>query len=361
MYMIRFHIVAFLCLWPLLAISQSHDFEVRDFHENTADLSAVSPNVKDLNGRTAALIRFAVRDTLFSFEANNGIIKQNKAIGEVLLYVPQGTKRITIRHPQLGILRNYQLPLSLESKSTYDAEIVITNASYLQKLIGGGLPSVETKAPFETEPEKRKEEVLAENSVVDNVFQRNAAKQKRSHAPLDVHFFVSGGFNALTVMGANISAGVHLEHLVLSADYTVGMNKVEGVGIYYKISSYGEIGEAYDYSASRFTVRLGYNTNPKGNVHVVPQVGASFTMIKGDEIVNKLDSEAQFANSNPLSLSLALSLRIKLFNPLFVYVTPQYDLAVGADDVYKVIKDADSKIKAWGEGFGVCAGLLLQF
>ena len=139
---------------------------------------------------------------------------------------------------------------------------------------------------------------------------------------------------------------------------------MEGVGIYYKVSGYGqsgqELGEAYDYSVSRFSVRLGIGS-PKASVQVIPLVGASFNMIKGKEIVNKLNNEAQFSESNPLSFSVALSLRIRLYDPLYLMVTPQYDFTVGADDVYKVIKDADSKIKGWGEGFGVCAGLLLHF
>jgi hypothetical protein len=35
-----------------------------------------------------ALIRFAVRDTLFSFRANNGILELKRGVGEILLFVP---------------------------------------------------------------------------------------------------------------------------------------------------------------------------------------------------------------------------------------------------------------------------------
>ena len=123
-------------------MSQSHDFEVRDFHENMTDLTAATSNIKDLNGVTAALIRFAVRDPLFSFDTNIGILKEEKETGEVLLYVPQGTKRITIRHPQLGILRDYQIPVPIKAKTTYDAEIVITDTEYFQNIKESARPQM---------------------------------------------------------------------------------------------------------------------------------------------------------------------------------------------------------------------------
>lgn len=129
----RIYIVFLLHLFPLTILAQSPDFEVRNFHENMTDLSAATANVKDLNGITAALVRFAVRDTLFQFDTNLGIIKQEKKTGEVLLYIPQGTKKVTIRHPYLGILRDYLFPIAIKSKTTYDTEVTITNLDYLNK------------------------------------------------------------------------------------------------------------------------------------------------------------------------------------------------------------------------------------
>lgn len=367
MYHPRLYIIVLLFLKSLLAMSQSHDFEIRDFHENPTDLTTVSANVKDLNGKTAALIRFAVRDTLFSFEPNNGIILEKKAIGEVQLFVPQGTKRITIRHPHLGILRDYQLPVYIESKTTYDAEIVITNSDYLRKLMGGEQRIIEIKAPDDTKSDKQQGEKDTVRTDVDDIYwtdaenQKKPKKPKEPRQPLSCKILLGGGFNAINMTGPQIAVGIHLGKVILSADYTLGMQKVEGVGIYYKASSYGEkLGEAYDYSVNRLSVRLGF-ANPNASVQLVPLIGASFNMIKGKEIVNLLGSEAQFAESNPISFSAALSLRIRLYMPLLLAITPQYDFAIGKDEVYKVIKDADSKVKAWAEGFGVCAGLLLSF
>lgn len=148
----KIHFLVLLLISPLLMLAQSPDFEVRNFHENTTDLSAATSQVKDLNGVTAALVRFAVRDTLFQFETNLGILKQENKTGEVLLYVPHGTKKLTIRHPYLGILRDYLFPVAIKSKTTYDTEVTITNLDYLNKKLDLDLnhSDVVTKADKKT-------------------------------------------------------------------------------------------------------------------------------------------------------------------------------------------------------------------
>ena len=115
-------------------MAQKADFEIQNFRESMTDLSAATSDIKDLNGQPAALIRFSVRDSSFAINANNGIIKQEQKTGEIWLYVPVGTKRLNISHPVLGIIRSYQIGIAIESKCTYDADIVITNDKYMESL-----------------------------------------------------------------------------------------------------------------------------------------------------------------------------------------------------------------------------------
>ena len=122
----KFLFVASFLLWSLMSMGQSADFEIRNFHERTTDLSAISSNYKDLNKLPAALIRFTVRDPEFEFSSNWGILGIERKTGEVYLYVPQDTKRLTIRHPRLGVLQDYEIPVRIQSKVTYGADIVIT-------------------------------------------------------------------------------------------------------------------------------------------------------------------------------------------------------------------------------------------
>ena len=354
---IRKYIVCILFLWPLLAMSQTCDFELRNFRTNITDLTAVSSNIKDLNGVTAALIRFAVRDTLFQIDPNLGFLRQEKRVGEILLYVPQDTKRLTIRHPYLGIMRDFLIPVNIKSKVTYDVDIVITNEDYLHTLYGAGTT---------TPPVKKVDEhpVMPQPQVQPQPKEQPKPQKKPFQFP-DTHFLLGAGFNALSVMGPSVNVGVEIGRFMVSADYTIGVQKVEGVGIYYKVSRYAQsdqvLGEAYDYSSSRLSLRLGINTAPDAVVQVVPQLGVSFNMISGSEITKAAGIDTQFSKANPLSALVAVSLRVKLADMLSLSVTPQYDFVVGKDEVFDVIKDADSKIKLWGEGFGVNAGLVLRF
>ena len=350
---IRKYIVCILFLWPLLAMSQSCDFELRNFRTNLTDLTAVSTNIKDLNGVTTALIRFAVRDTLFQMDTNLGFLRQEKRIGEILLYVPQGVKRLTIRHPYLGTMRDFHIPVNIESKVTYDVDVVITNEDYLHALFGAGTISPTIKKvdelPVVPQPQQPKP-------------QEQPKPQKKPFQFPDTHFMVGAGFNALSVMGPSVNVGVEIGRFMVSADYTIGIEKVEGVGIFYKPQGgSGILGEAYDYSSGRLSLRLGFNATPDAVVQIVPQLGVSFNMISGSEVSKAAGVETQFSKANPPSALVAVCLRVKLTGPLSLNVTPQYDFVVGKDAVFDVIKAADSKIKSWGEGFGVNVGLLLRF
>ena len=121
---------------------EAQDFRVEDFRENLTDLSAAMAGVKDRNNKDAALLRFSVRDNKFEIESNLGVLKQEQVTGEIHVYVPEDTKRITIRHPLLGVLRDFTLPLPIKSRFTYDAEIVITKKEYLQALFGNAYVDV---------------------------------------------------------------------------------------------------------------------------------------------------------------------------------------------------------------------------
>ncbi len=357
-----------LMLLPIAVVAQSHDFEVRGFHEATTDLSAATSGVRDINGGSVALIRFAVRDPQFVVTGNNGNISQEMKTGELWVYVPLTTKRLDIFHPRLGILRGYQIPVKIKAKTTYVAEIVITgNAS--QQASPQEHDDFTYESPRTEEPERvNNDPNVSDYPVYENYDYLNNKPydpykvNKRSHTSPDVHFILNAGFNALSVMGPTAGIGLEIGKFFIGGDYTFGINKVEGVGIYYKVSGYGEaIAEAYDYSASKASVRLGFNFSPESSVQVVPQAGVSFNMVKGDEVNNLLGSRAQFGKCNTMSAFVAVHLRFKLSTSVFVYAMPQYDFAVGSNEVYQVIKEADSKLKAWGEGLGVSAGLLFRF
>ena len=84
-----------------------------------SDLTARVDPVFDLNGDASALIK-VIGDKRFEFSGPLGIVKRTERTAEILLYVPAGTKQLTISHPEWGMLRNFALPMTLEGKNTYE-------------------------------------------------------------------------------------------------------------------------------------------------------------------------------------------------------------------------------------------------
>ena len=377
---------------------KAQDFRVNNFHENLTDLSAAMSGVKDRNDKEAALIRFAVRDNKFELEPNLGILKKEVITGEIRLYVPEDTKRITIRHPLLGVLRDYTLPVAIKSKTTYDAEIVITNNEYLQALVGKGvveIPSIleekNAEQSIEEHLEEEQEELLVEEPIVEKPIvdvpsfeEPNEEKPmvevpivedtvitKETMAPLKVEeiklkndsiqkkfgVYAGLGFNAVSAMGPSLHLGIRYKSFYLEAGYVIGLDQVKDIN--FTIKGQSTSSESYDYSASKFWLRLGYATGKRSNFQVDPQIGVSFNMINGK--TKGTSSTAYFKQSNPMSFFAALRFSYKITKGLRIHLTPQYDFAPSGDEVFTVIKSVDSKIKSWGEGFGMNAGLLYYF
>ena len=97
-------------------------FKVAGFKVLPNDVSAFITPVKDLNDEACALVK-VVASHDFAFSSPLGIVKRKDKVGEIWLYMPRGTRQITIKHPQWGVLRNYRLPYPLESHVTYEMAI----------------------------------------------------------------------------------------------------------------------------------------------------------------------------------------------------------------------------------------------
>ena len=106
----------------------SQTLSVASFKPLTNDLTAniAGSQEKDQNGDIAALIKVVTSQTGFSFEGGMaGIVKTRQEVGEIWVYVPHGIKKFTIKHPQLGMVRDYYFPCAIEAARTY--ELVLTS------------------------------------------------------------------------------------------------------------------------------------------------------------------------------------------------------------------------------------------
>lgn len=100
----------------------SQEFSVASFQVLPNDVSAFINNVRDLNDEACALIKVEAPSD-FAFSTPLGIVKRKDEVGEIWLYVPRGTKMLTLKHPLWGVIRDYKLGKPLESRMTYELKL----------------------------------------------------------------------------------------------------------------------------------------------------------------------------------------------------------------------------------------------
>ena len=109
-----------------VSVFSQDGISVSSFRALENDLTANTHGTmeKDFNGETAALIKVVTTEQGFAFDGGMvGIVKTKQGIGEIWVYVPHGIKKITIQHPQLGILRDYYFQIPIEKARTYEMKL----------------------------------------------------------------------------------------------------------------------------------------------------------------------------------------------------------------------------------------------
>lgn len=97
-------------------------FAVSSFRILPNDVSAFINPVRDLNDEDCALIKVQGNED-FVFSTPLGIIERIDNVGEIWLYLPAKSKKITIKHPEWGVLRDYKFPTRIDSHITYEMKI----------------------------------------------------------------------------------------------------------------------------------------------------------------------------------------------------------------------------------------------
>lgn len=115
----------------LSTIAFSQNISVSSFRCIEEDISARVANVKDINGELCALIIVNTPVQGFEFSVAN-IEKTEQKTGEIWIYISPGSRFITLKHRDLGSLRNYNFPQTIESGKTY--EMVLKTAKITQTI-----------------------------------------------------------------------------------------------------------------------------------------------------------------------------------------------------------------------------------
>lgn len=132
--------LSLLSLCVCLSVT-AQNISVQSFRLLEGDMTANTAGSAELdqNGEKAALIKVVTTQTGFQFDCGSlGVVKTVQKTGEIWVYVPRGVRRMTVAHPTLGLLRDYNFPVGIEGARTY--EMVLTTAhlqTVVQQDVGG--------------------------------------------------------------------------------------------------------------------------------------------------------------------------------------------------------------------------------
>ena len=300
-----------LILIPIL--SRAQDISITQFNANTANLEARMHPRTDRNGDECALIRFQVRDTKFDIEGNLGIIETIKETGFIKVYVPHGTKKLTVRHKGLFPLVDYIIPLKIEKKVTYDARIEV-------------------------------------NSWDESVWEQKTIRRNS--------FYVGAGFNIMSIMGSSGSFGINLNHNVIEYTFVYGLNKSNSLLFY---NSAGNVQTKREFNAIRSQLRYGYSIYIGHYLALTPMIGGCYNLLKGNAIGDTTADNPYKKQGWSLSGSISFRTSVSLGNRIRIHVTPEYDFVLHESELCKQFKELDSKIETWSQGFNLNAGLTVSF
>ena len=132
--MMKRHFLILVSLFASIFGIHAQELSVQSFTLAETDITANTPGtmVHDQNGNVCALIKVETTQKGFTFDVGVlGVVSVVEQPAEIWVYVPFGIRKITIQHPQLGILRDYPIPCAVEK-----------GKAYIMKLISGSMRTV---------------------------------------------------------------------------------------------------------------------------------------------------------------------------------------------------------------------------
>ena len=113
-------LILFVSLWIAHCVS-AQTLSVSSFKAMPMDMDArVNHPVIDHNGKKCAIIKVENSNTGFAFDTGTlQVQKVEQQTGEIWVYVQPGVRKMTIRHQNLGILREYRFPEAIKEGAVY--------------------------------------------------------------------------------------------------------------------------------------------------------------------------------------------------------------------------------------------------
>ena len=161
-----------------------------------------------------------------------------------------------------------------------------------------------------------------------------------------INGYIQASVQAGTMMGFGANAGVYISDFNAEAYFTMTMGK-ENVPTYDTSTlATSEV----SLSGIMFGLKLGYGIKVSPTIRITPQLGAGILNVKNRDV-----------GSNAICATAGARIEIALGKNFGISLTPEGHLAVSKKDVFKNIEEASNKIKGWGTGGNLRAGVYMKF
>lgn len=281
--------------------AKAQDIRVAKFERNYTSLIARMHPQYDNSGEGCAVFRCFVRGKGYTIEPNLGVVKDSLAEGEIILWVPQGTKRLTVRHTGSRPLVGYEIPLRIETKTDY-------------------------------------------NVYIDSV-------KPKAH-----NVYIGAGYNIMSISGPSVAIGVSLNQHNIELGAVYGLNKTDD--LYYYNQS-GSVIAGYKFNAIRAYLKYGYEIPLSDYFSLTPQAGVAYHAYSGESIVNSNDNSYESASS--MSLLAGLRFTVSITDNFKFCLIPEYDMAIYKGDNCNIISSIDDTMKSWHTGLNLNVGIMVYF
>ena len=155
--MFRYRVVLTIFLIGLglySGVLSAQNISVKSFRLLETDLTANTAGTmkRDQNNEVSALIKVVTTETGFAFDGGMlGIVGAEQRTGEIWVYVPQKSRKITLSHQKLGVLRDYYYPVLVEAGRTYEMVLTTGKVTTIVQESAGGQYLVMTVTPANAE------------------------------------------------------------------------------------------------------------------------------------------------------------------------------------------------------------------
>lgn len=293
-----------LGLFMMLDATAQDDVKVKNFEEATASLKSRTEARYDQNDVAAALIKVRYPKPGARFEAKMGLVGDAEyREGEYWVYLPTGTKDLTIFLPEIP-------------------PMTVVFADF-------GIRSVLSKVTYNMEFE----------------FPSKGAK---------LSFYADAGFAMGGMMDAGLAFGMYLGGFNIEVDAMLPFGPSDV--IWWNHPDKAPVRCTYKPSLA-IGGRLGYGIKLGEKMRLTPQVGVQF--LKTSEATS--DGAAHYNGSYNSSLTIAAKFQYFLGKSFYLGLCPEFDLAIVKSPGFKTLAATSSKINKWNNGIGARVFLGIEF